>query len=51
MKTLLQQCKTCKFDVEGHCISGNDNWKSKVGETTIIECEDYKYKGDDANGK
>ena len=51
MKTLLEQCKTCEFNWDGHCINGNDNWKFKTGETAIVECEDYKAKEDDVNGK
>jgi len=43
---LSEQCKTCKANWEGHCINGNDIWKSRMSNIEV-KCEDYKEREDD----
>lgn len=37
---LVEQCKTCKYNWDGHCIMGNDEWKAK-NINAEVECEEY----------
>lgn len=43
---LLEQCKTCKANWDGHCINGNDSWKSRMSDKEV-KCEDYKKREDE----
>jgi len=38
---LLEQCKTCKNNQDGHCINGLDNWKFRMY-WEEVECEWYE---------
>jgi len=38
---LIERCKTCKNNWDGHCIVGNDIWKMK-NSNKEVECEEYK---------
>ncbi len=40
---LIDQCKTCKANQNGHCIKGNDAWKAIVGNANV-KCEYYSSK-------
>ena len=44
---MLKLCRTCKYDWDGHCVEGNDCWRSfKAKEDD--ECEDYERRDEDA---
>ena len=39
--SMLKLCRTCKYEWDGHCVEGNDYWRSfKAKEDD--ECEDYE---------
>ena len=38
---LIERCRTCKNNWDGHCIVGNDIWKMK-NSNKEVECEEYK---------
>lgn len=38
---LIERCRTCKNNWDGHCIVGNDIWKMKNGNKEV-ECEEYE---------
>lgn len=38
---LIERCKTCKNNWDGHCIVGNDIWKMK-NSNKEVECEEYE---------
>jgi hypothetical protein len=38
---LSEQCKMCKNYWDGHCVMGNDIWKTRMADTEI-ECEEYE---------
>lgn len=45
--SMLKLCRTCKYDWDGHCVEGNDYWRSfKAKEDD--ECEDYERRDEDA---
>jgi len=47
--TLKEQCASCKANWDGHCINGNDTWKS-INSCNEVICEDYeKVEGQDGN--
>jgi len=31
----------CKHNRDGHCVMGNDRWKTRMADTEI-ECEEYE---------
>ena len=39
--TLKEQCASCKANWDGHCINGNDTWKS-INSCNEVICEDYE---------
>ncbi len=40
---LIERCKTCKNNWDGHCIAGNDIWRMK-NSNKGVECEEYEKK-------
>ena len=38
---LIERCRTCKNNWDGHCIVGNDIWKTK-NSNKEVECEEYE---------
>ena len=49
--TLKEQCASCKANWDGHCINGNDTWKS-INSCNEVICEDYeKVEGSEWQGK
>jgi len=38
---LIERCRTCKNNWDGHCIVGNDIWKMK-NSNKEVECEEYE---------
>lgn len=38
---LIERCRTCKNNWNGHCIVGNDIWKMK-NSNKEVECEEYE---------
>ena len=45
--SMLKLCRTCKYEWDGHCVEGNDYWRSfKAKEDD--ECEDYERRDEDA---
>lgn len=38
---LIERCRTCKNNWDGHCIAGNDIWKMK-NSNKEVECEEYE---------
>jgi hypothetical protein len=41
LMTLKEQCASCKANWDGHCINGNDTWKS-INSCNEVICEDYE---------
>lgn len=41
LMVLIERCRTCKNNWDGHCIAGNDIWRMK-NSNKKVECEEYE---------
>ena len=40
---LIEQCNNCRHNWDGHCVKGNDFWKTNIANIEV-RCEDYEKK-------
>lgn len=38
---LIEQCNNCRHNWDGHCVKGNDFWKTNIANIEV-RCEDYE---------
>jgi len=49
LMVLIERCRTCKNNWDGHCIVGNDIWKMK-NSNKEVECEEYEQRVSNIEG-